>query len=110
MTNAKASTTEKSFSFETVAVLCCIILKNGGTIGGAQYDMMSALDGKRTASGFQHEFRAVLKRGKELKESTDKDGAPPPVTPKTTRVTKDKTSKTSAKKRGKLIDSLFVKV
>ena len=102
MANVKATTTEKSFSFKTVAMLCCIILKNG-TIGGAQYDMMSALDGERTASAFQHEFRAVLKRAKELKDSMDKDGVPAPVTPKATRVdggAGKKTPKTSGKKRG----------
>ena len=104
MANAKASTTEKAFSFETVAVLCCIILKNG-TIGGAQYDMMSALDGKRTASAFQHEFRAVLKRAKELKDSMDKEGLPAPVAPLPKVKSAGaggakKTSKTSGKKRG----------
>jgi len=102
MAKAKSSTTmEKSFSFETVAVLCCIILKNG-TIGGAQYDVMSALDGKRTASAFQHEFRAVLKRARELKESLDEEGVPPPVTPKKARTGSDankKTPKSTTKKR-----------
>ncbi|PSK55730.1 hypothetical protein B9Z65_4608 [Elsinoe australis] len=98
---------QADFSFETVAALCCAILMHGGNIGKQTYDMMSALDGKRTANGFQHQFRAVLKRAKELQKMEGDDlksvAAKPranrespkvpqtpktPTTPKTSRVPK----------------------
>ena len=95
---------EKPFTFDTVAVLCSVILTNGGKIGIGAYDQMSALDGKRTANSFQHEFRAVLKRARELSESS-KDTKPKPViaTPKTPKSSpgKNKTGSGSGKKRSK---------
>jgi len=97
------SAEQKNFSFETVAVLCAVLQSNGGTIGTAYYDLMSACDGKRTACSFQHEFRAVLKRAREIKDKMGEAGALKPVAPmpKGGRSKKNGSS-TSGKKRGQL--------
>ena len=45
-----------------------LLMALGNTsISMKQYDMMSALDGTRTASSFQHQFRSILQKAKELK-------------------------------------------
>ena len=41
------------------------------TISKTHYELMSALDGKRTADAFQHQFRAVLARAKMLHEQRE---------------------------------------
>ncbi|KAF4552321.1 Hypothetical protein D9617_10g073020 [Elsinoe fawcettii] len=98
------------FSFETVAVLCASILASGGSIGGKSYDMMSALDGKRTANSFQHQFRNVLKRARELKEQMDSEEgikgveAKPRATtkaPRTPKAPKTPKAKSSGGKTGR---------
>jgi len=64
-----AASTGKTFSEDTVAI---ILMALGTTsISMMQYDMMSALDGQRTASSFQHQFRSVLKKARELKQRVD---------------------------------------
>ncbi|GAM90937.1 hypothetical protein ANO11243_089840 [Dothideomycetidae sp. 11243] len=62
---------QPDFSFETVAVLCSALLSSNMTISSKQYELMSALDGTRTACAYQHQFRSVLKRAKELKAETE---------------------------------------
>ena len=42
------------------------------TITKAQYEMMSALDGTRTASSFEHQFRTITAKAKELKARAEK--------------------------------------
>lgn len=99
---AMAADQSKAVSTETVAVLCAAIMANGGTIGGKQYEMMSACDGKRTASSFEHEFRAILKRAREIKDTMDPTDIQP-VTPKPKRSRNTtKTPTSSIKKRGML--------
>ena len=44
--------------------------------------MMSALDGARSANAFQHQFRAVLSRAKELKAHAEKGEKIEPAAPK----------------------------
>jgi hypothetical protein len=59
----------KSFSEDTVAI---ILMALGTTsISTAQYEMMSAMDGQKTVYAFQHQFRSVLKKAKELKQRVD---------------------------------------
>lgn len=41
------------------------------SISTSQYAMMSSLDGTKTASSFQHSFRSVLKKAKDLKARVD---------------------------------------
>lgn len=67
--SGKETKSQADFTFETVAILCSCL--NNCTVTKAQYEMMSALDGTRTANAFQHQFRAVLKRARELKAKTD---------------------------------------
>jgi len=92
---------QKTFSFETVAVLCAAIMSNGGTIGSAYYDLMSACDGKRTACSFQHEFRAVLKRAREIKDNMGGPGTIQPVAPVPKGSRARKTAPNAGKKRGR---------
>lgn len=93
---------EKSISTEAVAVLCAAVLANGGTIGGTQYKMMSAVDGKRTASSFEHQFRAIIKRAREIKDTMGTTGVQP-VTPKASRSrSTTQSSRSGGKKRGLL--------
>ena len=40
------ATKEQSFTFETMAVVLCCMLKSGITLGNQHYEMMSKLDGK----------------------------------------------------------------
>lgn len=35
------------------------------------YELMSALDGNKTASAFQHDFRSVLQKAKDLRARID---------------------------------------
>ncbi|KAH9828030.1 hypothetical protein Tdes44962_MAKER02580 [Teratosphaeria destructans] len=63
-----------SFSFDTVAVLVAVLNQKGVSIGMKEFKMMSALDGERGASSFDHQFRAVKKRANELKAQLG-DGA-----------------------------------
>ena len=51
------------------------------TITKAQFDMMSALDGKRTASSFEHQFRPITAKAKDLKARVDAGEAFVPVQP-----------------------------
>jgi len=60
---------EKMFSESTVAIL--LMTMGNSTISMAQYDMMSALDGVKTASSFQHQFRSVLQKVRDLKRRVD---------------------------------------
>ena len=81
----------KAFSFDTVAALCSAILAKNVAIGKDIYEMMSALDGERTANAFQHQFRSVLQRAKELKEQADKGQKLQPAAPKARATAKSKT-------------------
>ncbi|KAF2277537.1 uncharacterized protein EI97DRAFT_296884 [Westerdykella ornata] len=88
----------KMLSTEVVAIL---LAANGiSSISMNQYDAMSALDGTRTASSFQHQFRAILRRAKELKARLDGGEKFVPVTPSKKRAAKadDGDSPTKPKK------------
>ena len=62
---AAADKGDKMFSADVVAaVLCC----TGTTsLSMKSYEMMSSLDGTKSAYGFQHDFRYVIVKAKELK-------------------------------------------
>jgi hypothetical protein len=62
---AAAAKEGKVFSADVVAA---VLYSTGTTsLSMKHYEMMSALDGTKTASGFQHDFRAVIAKSKELK-------------------------------------------
>jgi hypothetical protein len=66
----KASETgAKMVPADCVSVLLMAI--GSTSISKAQYDMMSALDGTRTASSFEHQFRSIIQKAKELKQRAD---------------------------------------
>jgi hypothetical protein len=68
------TTNQTQFDFETMAVVLCAMAESGVTLGTKHYEMMSALDGKRGKDGFQHQFRKVKARAKELQEQIASGG------------------------------------
>jgi len=91
----------QTFTFETMACVLAVMEAKGATLGNKAYDLMSELDGKRSASSFQHQFRAVKNRGKELGAALG-DDAPTAKTPKSTK----KAPTSTGKKRGSMVDAL----
>ncbi|KAF2626831.1 hypothetical protein BU25DRAFT_342913 [Macroventuria anomochaeta] len=63
-----------------------------------QLNMMSALDGTRTASSFKHQFRSIFAKAKELKKRVDEGENFTPVQPGQKRGTT--TSATRKKRKG----------
>ncbi|KXS97157.1 hypothetical protein AC578_3063 [Pseudocercospora eumusae] len=59
---------QQTFTFETMAVVLYCVLESGITLGDKHYQLMSALDGHRSANAFNHQFRKVKARAKELKQ------------------------------------------
>ena len=57
--------TGKVFSADAVGALLASL--SVSSISMKQYELMSAMDGVKTASAFQHDFRPVLQKAKELK-------------------------------------------
>lgn len=96
---------QPTFSFDTVACLISAMLANGQSIGMSTYEAMSALDGKRSANAFSHQFRAVIRRARELKDEQNANGGKlTPATPKPRAKTESKKGTarpvTKGKKRG----------
>jgi len=89
------------FSFETMACVLAVMDAKGATLGTKAYELMATLDGNRSASAFQHQFRAVKHRGKELASELGNESA----TPKTLKSAK-KTATGSAKKRSSMSNAL----
>jgi hypothetical protein len=78
--NGKAG---KTYSADVVAA---VLMATGTTsLSMKHYEIMSSLDGVKTASAYQHDFRAVLAKAKELKTRVDNGEAFEPVTPSTKR-------------------------
>jgi hypothetical protein len=73
----------KMFSENVVAAL--ILAKGDTTISKKCYEMMSALDGNKTASGLEHDFRSVIAKVKELKKRVEDGEVFVPVTPASKR-------------------------
>lgn len=71
MGTAADSTTggQKMISVDCVAVLLMALGRT--SISKELLNMMSALDGTRTASSFEHQFRPIIARSKELKKRVD---------------------------------------
>jgi hypothetical protein len=62
---AKPADATKMFSAEVVATILAI---SGVTIGNKHYNIMAKLDETKTASGWDHHFRSVKGRAKEISE------------------------------------------
>ena len=67
MAKATADSGQKMIPADCVAVL----LMSHPSVAKDMYDMMSAVDGTRTASSFEHQFRSIIARAKELKKRVD---------------------------------------
>jgi hypothetical protein len=74
---------QKVVPADCVSVLLMAI--GSTTISKAQYEMMSALDGTRTASSFEHQFRTITAKAKELKARAEQGEAFQPVAPSNKR-------------------------
>lgn len=77
-------------SADCVAVLLMALGRT--SISKEQLNMMSALDGTRTASSFEHQFRSIIAKAKDLKERVENGEKFAPVT---------------AAKRGRSASSMF---
>jgi hypothetical protein len=67
MAKATADSGQKMIPADCVAVL----LMSHPSVAKDTYEMMSAVDGTRTASSFEHQFRSIIARAKELKKRVD---------------------------------------
>ncbi|KAF2200152.1 hypothetical protein GQ43DRAFT_374510 [Delitschia confertaspora ATCC 74209] len=63
--NKPGSVGQKMFTADTVAAL--LVALDNPVITRDQLNLMSALDGTRTADAFQHQMRPVVSKAKELK-------------------------------------------
>ena len=82
----------QTFTFDEVACMVAAMNTAGVVLGAKHYGMMARLDSSRTPSSFEHKFRAVKARGKELATELN-DGTAAPKTPKTANKTKTSTGK-----------------
>lgn len=85
------------FSFDEVACMIAAMNTAGVVLGAKHYSLMAKLDGARTTSSFEHKFRAVKARGKELATELN-DGTAVQKTPKST--TKKAATSTGKKRNG----------
>jgi hypothetical protein len=80
-TDAAANAGRKMVLADCVSVLLMAV--GNTTITKAQYNMMSAIDGTRTASSFEHQFRTITAKAKELKarveDGEDFEPIPPTI-------------------------------
>ncbi|KAK3670545.1 hypothetical protein LTR78_009513 [Recurvomyces mirabilis] len=57
-----------------MAVVLYAMLESGVSLSGKHYEMMSAVDGSRGKDAFNHQFRKVKARAKELQDQAKKGG------------------------------------
>jgi len=76
---------DKTYSADVVAA---VLVATGTTsLSMKHYELMSSLDGVKTASAFQHDFRPILAKAKELKALVGNGEAFKPVASSTKRGT-----------------------
>jgi hypothetical protein len=66
---ANEKKTEQTFTFEVVSCLLAAMLEHGVILGNRHFSMMAQLDSSKTASGYEHTFRAAKARAKEINAS-----------------------------------------
>lgn len=76
----KTKTDDQVFTFHEVACLMAAMTAKGVILGTKHFDLMASLDGNRSSSGFEHKFRAVKARGKELASELGGEGPGTPAT------------------------------
>ncbi|UPX11597.1 uncharacterized protein EKO05_0002194 [Ascochyta rabiei] len=74
---------QKTIPADCVSVLLMALGCTG--ITKAQLEMMSALDGTRTANSFEHQFRSIMSKARELKKRVEDGEKFTPVQPGTKR-------------------------
>jgi hypothetical protein len=67
----KAAATDVNGTKVVPADCVSVLLMALGNITKQQLNMMSALDGTRTASSFEHQFRSIIAKTKDLKARVD---------------------------------------
>ena len=67
----------KTYSADVVAAL--LVATGTTSLTMRNYELMSSMDGVKTASAFQHDFRAVISKAKDLKTRIDNGEAFEPV-------------------------------
>ena len=96
-----SNSNKQNFSFDIVAALLLIMRERGITISRTHYELMSALDGNRTADAFQHQFRAVMARAKGLHEQRENGVAFEAVKPMSKSRSKGASNNSTNNKRKK---------
>lgn len=94
--------TESTFSFEVVSCLVAALNESGTTLSMKHYKLMAQVDKARSAGGYDHLFRAVKTRAREIRgllASGELDAAAP--TPKKAGNTKKGATPAAGRKRGK---------
>jgi hypothetical protein len=107
---ANEKKTEQTFTFEVVSCLLAAMLEHGVILGNRHFSMMAQLDSSKTASGYEHTFRAAKARAKEINASKGgEDGVATPTGRKTKApaATTPQTGGTSGKKRGMIVHFEF---
>lgn len=101
-----AASNEQTFSFDTVAVL---LSASGIVVGSQHYKIMTALDNTKTASGYEHMFRKVKARAKEITEMREKGdfGVESPTPAKKGKAVDGGGKDGGSKKRGKSPSAQF---
>jgi hypothetical protein len=78
----KAAPAEKGIKTFSADVVAAVLFSTGTTtISKKSLEIMSALDGTKTASGFEHDFRSVIAKAKELKARVESGEEFEPVQP-----------------------------
>lgn len=67
-----AGKSDQTFSFDIVACLLAAMADSGTVVGAKQYALMAKIDGSKTASGYEHMFRAAKNRAKEINQQITK--------------------------------------
>lgn len=88
---------DKTFSFEIVACLLAALGNSSVTVGATHFALMEKYDGSTTKSGYEHRFRAVKARAKEINEQSGDIKA----TPTKPKADASSNSTTPAGSRGK---------
>ena len=96
----KGKAEAQTFTFDEVACMIAAMNTAGVILGAKHYGLMAKLDGTRTTSSFEHKFRAVKARGKELATELS-DGTAVQATPES----KNKTATSTGKKRGSTLNA-----
>ncbi|KAG9201601.1 hypothetical protein G6514_005608 [Epicoccum nigrum] len=97
MVKATTDSGQKMILADCVAVL----LMSYPSVAKDTYDMMSAVDSTRTASSFEHQFRSVVARARELKKRVEDGETFSPVTaPKRGATTTPATPASGKKRKG----------